>query len=141
MNAVRDATDRLEMDPRAVRIRITGSEAFEHESIDAGLSDVPRLVIGALILVAIILIVALRSLRLLAASLGVLAAGLTGTAAFAAFAVGDLNMISVAFAILYVGLGVDYAIHFCLNFVEAREETGLDWACPVSRNGGSLCCD
>ncbi len=124
MNAVRDATDRLEMDPRAVRVRITGSEAFEHESIDAGLSDVPRLVIGALILVAIILIVALRSLRLLAASLGVLAAGLTGTAAFAAFAVGDLNMISVAFAILYVGLGVDYAIHFCLNYVEAREEKG-----------------
>lgn len=125
MRAVREAANRLDMDRRAVRVRITGSEAFEHESIDAGLSDVPRLVAGALILVAIILLVALRSARLLAASLCVLAAGLAGTAAFAAVAVGNLNMISVAFAILYVGLGVDYAIHFCLNYMEAREETGV----------------
>ena len=57
------------------------------------------------------------------ASLYVLFAGLVGTGAFAALAVGSLNMISVAFAILYVGLGIDYAIHFCLNYVEARRES------------------
>ena len=124
MQAVRESAARLEMDARAVRVRITGSEAFEHESIDSGLSDVPRLVTGALIMVAIILLAALRSVRLLMASLYVLFAGLVGTGAFAALAVGSLNMISVAFAILYVGLGIDYAIHFSLNYVEARGESG-----------------
>ncbi len=123
MQAIRDGADGLGLDYRAVRVRITGSEAFEHESIDAGLADVPRLLIGALIMVALVLYAAMRSVRLLAASLCVLAAGLGGTAAFAAAAVGGLNMISVAFAILYVGLGIDYAIHFCLNYVEARGET------------------
>ena len=124
MQAIRDGAARLDFDHRAVRVRITGSEAFEHESIDAGLSDVPRLLAGALVMVAIILFAALGSVRLLVASLCVLFAGLVGTAAFAAAAVGGLNMISVAFAILYVGLGIDYAIHFCLNYVEARGETG-----------------
>ncbi|MDP2481743.1 MAG: MMPL family transporter [Candidatus Palauibacterales bacterium] len=124
MRAIREAATRLDLDPRTYRIRITGSEAVEHESIDAGLSDVPLLVAGALIMVSIILFAGLRSFRLLFASLCVLAAGLVGTAAFAAAAVGGLNMISVAFAILYVGLGIDYAIHFCLNYVEARQETG-----------------
>ncbi len=124
MQAIRDGAARLDLDHRAVRIRITGSEAFEHESIDAGLSDVPRLLVGALVMVAIILLVGLGSVRLLVASLCVLFAGLAGTAAFAAVAVGGLNMLSVAFAILYVGLGIDYAIHFCLNYVEARGETG-----------------
>ncbi len=124
MQAVRESAARLDMDHRAVRVRITGSEAFEHESIDAGLSDVPRLLVGALILVAIILLAGLRSVRLLVASLLVLFAGLAGTGAFAAAAVGSLNMISVAFAILYVGLGIDYAIHFCLNYREARGEAG-----------------
>ena len=124
MRTIREAAARLELDRRAVRVRITGSEAFEHESIDAGLSDVPRLLIGALVMVSLILIAALRSVRLLFASLCVLFAGLVGTAAFAAVAVGGLNMISVAFAILYVGLGIDYAIHFCLNYLEAREEAG-----------------
>lgn len=123
MQAVRESAGRLGLDTRAVRVRITGSEAFEHESIDSGLSDVPRLVAGALILVSIILLMALRSPRLLMASLCVLFAGLVGTGAFAALAVGSLNMISVAFAILYVGLGIDYAIHFCLNYVEARRES------------------
>jgi hopanoid biosynthesis associated RND transporter like protein HpnN len=124
MRAIREGAGELGLDHRAVRVRITGSEAFEHESIDAGLSDVPRLVTGALIAVAIILLAGLRSVRLLAASLCVLGAGLVGTGAFAAGAVGDLNMISVAFAVLYVGLGIDYAIHFCLNYTEALGETG-----------------
>jgi hopanoid biosynthesis associated RND transporter like protein HpnN len=124
MRTIRDAATHLDLDARAVRVRITGSEAFEHESIDAGLSDLPRLLIGALLMVSLILIAALRSVRLLFASLCVLFAGLVGTAAFAAAAVGGLNMISVAFAILYVGLGIDYAIHFCLGYVEARRETG-----------------
>jgi hopanoid biosynthesis associated RND transporter like protein HpnN len=124
MQAIREGAARLDLDPRAVQVRITGSEAFEHESIDAGLSDVPRLLVGALIMVAIILLMALRSARLLFASLCVLFAGLVGTGAFAAAAVGSLNMISVAFAILYVGLGIDYAIHFCLNYRESRGETG-----------------
>jgi len=124
MQTIRESAARLDLDRRAVQVRITGSEAFEHESIDAGLSDVPRLLVGALIMVTIILLAALRSVRLLIASLCVLFAGLVGTGAFAAAAVGSLNMISVAFAILYVGLGIDYAIHFCLNYVEARGETG-----------------
>ena len=75
-------------------------------------------------MVAIILLAGLGSVRLLVVSLCVLFFGLAGTAAFAAVAVGGLNMLSVAFAILYVGLGIDYAIHFCLNYVEARGETG-----------------
>ena len=119
---IREAAAQLDFDRRAVRVRITGSEAFEHESIDSGLADVPKLLVSALVLVSLVLFAALRSARLLAASLCVLFVGLGATAAFAAVAVTKLNMISVAFAILYVGLGIDYAIHFCLNYVEARGE-------------------
>ena len=31
---------------------------------------------------------------------------------------GRLNLISVAFAVLYIGLGVDFAIHYCLRYRE-----------------------
>ena len=53
------------------------------------------------------------------ASLMVLVAGLIYTAWFAAFTVGELNLISVAFTVLYIGLGADFAIHFCLRYREA----------------------
>ena len=39
--------------------------------------------------------------------------------------VGSLNLISVAFAVLYIGLGIDYAIHVCLRYA-ARRAGGAD---------------
>ena len=51
-----------------------------------------------------------------------LAIGLILTAAFAALAIGRLNLISVTFAVLFVGLGVDFGIHLALRYREARAE-------------------
>ena len=75
----------------------------------SGLGAAPALALG------------LRSVRLVVASLLALVVGLVVTAAFATFAVGHLNLISVAFGVLYIGLGVDYAIHMNARY---REEVG-----------------
>jgi hypothetical protein len=45
-----------------------------------------------------------------------LALGMVFCGAFAAFSVMELNLISVAFAVSNIGLGVEYAIHFCLRY-------------------------
>ncbi|PXW88320.1 MMPL family protein [Nitrosomonas sp. Nm84] len=47
--------------------------------------------------------------------------GATLTAAFATAVVGHLNVISIAFAVLYIGLGADFAIHFLLRYREVLE--------------------
>jgi hopanoid biosynthesis associated RND transporter like protein HpnN len=70
--------------------------------------------------VGLILYAGLRSARLIAAALITLLVGLVLTAAFAALAVGHLNLISMAFAVLYIGLGIDYAIHYSLRYRELR---------------------
>ena len=44
--------------------------------------------------------------------------GLVLTAGFATLAVGTLNLISVAFAVLFIGLSVDFGIHLCLRYQE-----------------------
>jgi uncharacterized membrane protein YdfJ with MMPL/SSD domain len=41
-------------------------------------------------------------------------------AGFATVSIGYLNMISVAFAVLFIGLGVDYAVHVVLRYAEER---------------------
>jgi hopanoid biosynthesis associated RND transporter like protein HpnN len=51
-------------------------------------------------------------------SLLTLVVGLALTAAFAALAVGQLNLLSVAFVVLNVGLGSDYVIHVLLRYRE-----------------------
>ncbi|MEE8166557.1 MAG: MMPL family transporter, partial [Myxococcota bacterium] len=58
-------------------------------------------------------------------SLATLLVGLIWTAAFAAAAIGELNLISIAFAILFIGLGVDFAIHLGMAFLSDRREADL----------------
>jgi hypothetical protein len=69
--------------------------------------------------VATLLVWGLRSLRLIAATLVTLAVGLILTACFATLSIGRLNLISVTFAVLFLGLGVDFGIHLTLRFREA----------------------
>ncbi len=109
----------LDLDPgHGLRVRITGDTALAHEemlSVSRGASLAGLL---ALVMVSAVLFIGLRSPKLVMVSLLTLVMGLIWTAAFAAFAVGNLNLISVAFAVLYIGLGIDYAIHFCLRYRE-----------------------
>jgi len=101
-----------------VRIRLTGSVALEDEEFVGVMADTSRA--GLLVLAAVVAVLwlALRSVRVLLAALITLASGLVATAAFSAWAVGELNLISVAFAVLYIGLGIDFIIHYALRVAE-----------------------
>jgi len=95
----------------------------------------------ALILVGIVLVVGLGSFRLVAATLLCLLVGLSFTALFATLVIGYLNLISVTFAVLYIGLGVDYAIHLCLRYRELINKGEPPMSAPsrtVRDVGGSL---
>ncbi|HMB74165.1 MAG TPA: MMPL family transporter, partial [Gammaproteobacteria bacterium] len=101
-----------------ISARMTGTIAMEHEELDSVVRSAAVAGTLALIMVIAVLFWALRSLRLLLVSLSVLFFGLLGTAVFAAILVGHLNLLSVAFAVLYIGLGVDFILHINLRVRE-----------------------
>jgi hopanoid biosynthesis associated RND transporter like protein HpnN len=105
-----------------VRVRLTGDAALEYEELLSVTRGAGIAGILALIVVSIVLFLGLRSPMLVVATLITLIMGLIWTASFAAAAVGHLNLISVAFAVLYIGLSVDYAIHFCLRYKELIQQ-------------------
>jgi uncharacterized protein len=76
------------------------------------------------VIVLIILAIALRSIGLVAAVVVTLAAGLLMTAAGGIFMVGALNPISLAFAVLFVGLGADFAIQYTVRYRAERHDVG-----------------
>jgi uncharacterized protein len=83
-------------------------------------------VITGLIVIAILWL-ALRSLRLVVAVAVNIAVGLAITAAGGIFMVGALNPISLAFAVLFVGLGADFAIQYTIRYrAERHDITELD---------------
>ena len=106
------------------RMWITGGVALSHEELLSVQRGAVRAGLLSLGMVAVVLFVGLGSVRLVVATLITLVVGLILTGGFAAVAVGHLNMISVAFAILYIGLGVDYAIHLGLRYREVLREGG-----------------
>ncbi|GAB3675007.1 MMPL family transporter [Salinisphaera aquimarina] len=123
MARVRALAAELKLDAdHGVQVRQTGEVALSDEELASVSKGAAWGAALALLAVGIILYLGLRSWRLMAAALASLIAGLIGTAAFAALAVGTLNLISIAFAVLYIGLGIDYAIHLCLRYREALAE-------------------
>ena len=85
------------------------------------------MVAGLVISIALItlwLTFAVRSWRMIVPILLTLLAGLALTISFAGIAIGTLNLISVAFAILFVGLAVDFAIQFCVRLRDVRRRVG-----------------
>jgi len=111
------------LDPAGeVGVRLTGTVAMEHEELLSVSRGAGLGALATLFMVALVLYAALRSWRLLFASILTLVAGLSLTAAFAAVAVGQLNLLSIAFVVLNVGLGSDYVIHVLLRYRELVAE-------------------
>jgi uncharacterized protein len=112
----------IESDISGVTIRLTGEKALEQEELDTLANDMPIAGSLAMFLVFLVLMICLRSFKLVFATFLVLIMGLIMTAGYAALAVGHLNVLSVAFAVLYIGLGVDFAIHICLRYRECKDK-------------------
>jgi hopanoid biosynthesis associated RND transporter like protein HpnN len=110
-----------EIDPNAKRLKLTGVAALAYEELQSVSEGAVFAGLLSLFLVAIILFWCLRSGRIIFICLSGLLVGLAITAAFAALAIGHLNLISVAFAVLFIGLGIDYSIHLSLRFLQLRE--------------------
>lgn len=101
-----------------VRVGVTGEAALDSEQISTvstGAGLALALTVG---LVVLLLTAALRSVRLVVCVLTSLLTGMILTTALALAFLGPFNLLSVAFAILFVGLGVDFGIQFCLRYKE-----------------------
>ena len=119
MKIVRKVAEVAALTPEhGIRVRITGGNAMATEELDSVTSGAQKAGWISLVLVALMLFIGLGSSRLVLATLITLITGLIWTAGFAIAAVGHLNLISVAFAVLFIGLGVDFGIHFVLRFRE-----------------------
>jgi hopanoid biosynthesis associated RND transporter like protein HpnN len=104
------------------RVRLTGSVPMADEEFATVQQGALVNGIGTVVVVLIILWLALKSARLIVAVFINLFVGLAITAALGLMLVGALNMISVAFAVLFVGLGVDFAIQFSVRYRAERHD-------------------
>lgn len=121
LEAIRAAAAQLSRDAdTGLRIRVTGNPALIHEETLGLVWDIGVSGVICLGLVSIILLMALRSGPLVGGVVTTLLMGLVWTGGFAAVAVGNLNVISVAAAVLFLGLGVDFGLHLAMRYADLR---------------------
>ncbi len=104
-----------------VRVRVTGDLALSTEELSRVRGQAAMQLAGSLIAVTVLLLIGLRSGRLVLHAVATLLVGLAWTTGFAALAIGHLNLLSVAFAVLFIGLAIDYGIHFLMRWLELRD--------------------
>jgi hopanoid biosynthesis associated RND transporter like protein HpnN len=105
-----------------VQVRITGSVALENDDLISVQKGTVLASLLSLVLLRIILSMGLGSARLIVATLLTLLIGLIWTTGFAIVFIGSLNLISISFAVLFIGLGSDFSLQYCMRYMELIEE-------------------
>jgi uncharacterized protein len=116
------------------RVRITGSVALSDEEFASVAQGAVAGLVGSVLLISLWLFLAVRSWRLIVPILATLGLGLMLTLLFAAAAVGTLNLVSVGFGILFVGIAVDFAIQFSVRY-RAMRRAHPDPAAAMAETG------
>ena len=121
VDAVHAAARKLGLDAaHGLNVRVTGDVPLADEefaTLQENIGLVGLVMLGAML---VTLWFATRSLRLVGAIVGTITLGLVMTLAAGLLAVGRLNLISIAFIPLFVGLGVDFGIQICVRFNHER---------------------
>jgi hopanoid biosynthesis associated RND transporter like protein HpnN len=120
IKTIRQAAAEFSLDEaHGVRVRLTGGVPMREDELASVRESVSLAGVIALTLVSIVVFIGLRSPRLVAGTMATLLIGLVWTAAFAALAIRQLNLVSVTFAVLFIGLAVDFSIQFGLRYKES----------------------
>ncbi len=119
--ALRDLIREFQRQYPAVSVRLTGAAVMDSEELVTVANDAKLTTLLSFLCVAGVLIAGLRSATLVGGVLLTLACGLLWTAAFATLAVGALNIISVCFAVLFIGMGVDFGIQYTMRYLEETD--------------------
>ncbi len=102
------------------RVRLTGPVPIANEEFSTVQDGAVVNGIGTILIVLIILWMALHSAKIIGAVFVNLFIGLTVTTAAGLMMVGSLNLLSIAFAVLFVGLGVDFGIQYSVRYRAER---------------------
>ncbi|QQV76020.1 MMPL family transporter [Sphingomonas aliaeris] len=136
--AIHAAARTLQLDAaHGVRVRLTGDVPLSDEEF-ATLQDNIGLVAGVMLAAMLLTLwFATRSAKLVLAIILTIAIGLIVTLAAGLLAVGRLNLISITFIPLFVGLGVDFGVQICVRF-NAERVGGASLAQGLDRSAVAL---
>ncbi|MBW1781008.1 MAG: MMPL family transporter [Deltaproteobacteria bacterium] len=133
LQAVRHALDATLADYPDIEAGLTGRPVLQADEMETTDRDMTKAALIAMVLVALLFMVILHGwLRPLLLLISLIMA-MAWSFGFATVAVGELNLLSIVFALVLVGIGVDFGVHIIMRYVEATKEgAGVEAAVQIS---------
>jgi uncharacterized protein len=120
-DAIRQTARDLNLaDNYQAQVRLTGRVPIDDDEFGTLKQGAALNAFLSIVAVLVILWLALRSPRIMLAVVLSLVVGLAATAACGLLMVGAFNLISVAFAALFIGIGLDFGIQFSVRYRSER---------------------
>ena len=120
IKSARAALDNILKKPefKGVRGGLTGVPVLEYEEMDSSRRDIGIATALSLSLTVILLLFAFRGLLNVIAAMTSLIVAICLSFGFATLAIGHLNILSMVFAVMLIGLGIEYGIQVVLRYQE-----------------------
>ncbi len=126
---------------KGVTVGLTGTPVLEYEEMVTSERDITLATLITLVLTIILLLVAFRGLFNTIAAMLALLVAICCSFGFATMAIGHLNILSSVFAVMLIGIGIEYGIQIILRMQEelgrgASKEDALRTA--LAKNGWAI---
>lgn len=137
---VRETARDLGLTPEnGFRVRLTGEVPLTDEEFATIATGTTLAGTLAVVGVGVLMILALGSARLVGVTLATLFVGFLFTLGWATISVGEINLISIAFIFMFVGIAVDFAMQYCLHYrAERLKRASADDAQALEAAGGTM---
>jgi uncharacterized membrane protein YdfJ with MMPL/SSD domain len=122
---LRRAIDGLRASFPDIEVGVTGQEALKTDEMTIAFGDMSRATWFSLLAVCMLMILFLGGLHRPLIEMVSVDIGMCWTFGWTTLFIGHLNIVSVVFAPLLVGLGVDYGIHFFARYEEEENDPNL----------------
>jgi hopanoid biosynthesis associated RND transporter like protein HpnN len=103
-----------------VQLGLTGLPVLESDEMRSSQGSMTTASILSLLGVSLLFVVGFRGWRYPLLATFTLAVGVAWSFGFVTLAIGHLNILSMAFSIILIGLGIDYSIHYLAHYMQQR---------------------
>lgn len=124
ISLIRKQVELLKKDPafKGVKVGLTGTPVLEYQEMSTSQRDIAIATVVSLVLTVILLLAAFRGVKNVFAAMVSLIAAVCVSFGFATLVVGHLNILSMVFAIMLIGIGIEYGIQVVLRYQEERAQ-------------------
>lgn len=117
---LREICQKTQSEIDGITVGMTGIPVLEADEMERSQKDMLKASIISFLGVGLIMLIGFRGYRHPVLALVMLAVGLAWSLGYITIVIGHLNILSVSFAAILIGLGIDFAIHYLARYLELR---------------------